>query len=137
LLEYHTIGGVAFAYLISRKFCFITKQSIFLKLTLLHNDTIETYSSCIHVLESLQIVAVVWNRELPDVKFVIPSFEVCAFNGQFGEHSLSACSGLCAVWLHFFFLSFKSELSYLRVDGQGNRSILTIFVCAPQRCESV
>jgi hypothetical protein len=94
LLEYRTIGGVAFAYPISRTFCFITKQRIFLKLTLLHNDTIETYSSCIHMLESLQMVAVVWDTEFPDVKFVIPSFGVFAFDGQFGEHSLSACSEL-------------------------------------------
>lgn len=83
------------------------------------------------MLESLQIVAVVWDTELSGVNFVIPSFEVCSFNGKFGEHSLSACSGLCSVGLHFFFLSFKSELSYLRVNRQGNGSILTIFVCAP------
>lgn len=135
LLEYRTIDGVAFACPVSRIFCFVTKQSIFLKFTLSHNDTIETYSSCTHMLESLQMATFVWDTELPDVKFAIPSFEVCAFDGQSGEHSLSTCSGLCAVCLHFFFLSFKSELPYLRVDRQGNRSILTIFVCAPQRCE--
>jgi len=83
------------------------------------------------------MVAVVWGTELPDVKFAIPSFEVCAFDGKFGEHSLSECSGLCAVGLRFFFLTLKSELSYLRVHIQGNRSILTIFVCAPQICECV
>jgi hypothetical protein len=70
------------------------------------------------MLESLQMVAVVWDTELPDVKFAIPSVEVCAFDRQFGEHPLSACSGLCAVGLPFFFLSFEIELSYLRVDRQ-------------------
>jgi len=83
------------------------------------------------------MVAVVWGTELSDIKFAIPSFEVCTLDGQFGEHSLSAYSGLCAVGLHFFFLSFKSKLSCLRVDRQGNRSILTTFVCAPQRCKCV
>jgi len=57
------------------------------------------------------MVAVVWVAELPDVQFAIPSFEVRSFDGQFGEHSLLECSGLCAVGLHFFFITLKSELS--------------------------
>lgn len=109
LLEYRTIGDVAFACPISHIFCFIIKQSLLLKLNLLHKNTIETYSSCIHMLESLQMVAVFWDTGLHDVKFSIPSFKVCAFDGQFGEHSLLACLGLCAVGLHFSFLLSRAR----------------------------
>ena len=59
------------------------------------------------------MVAVVRGAELRDVKFAIPSYEVGAFDGKFGEHSLSACSGLCAVGLHFFFLSFFQERTFV------------------------
>jgi hypothetical protein len=60
------------------------------------------------MLESLQMVAMVWDTELPDVKFVTPSSEGFAFDGQFGEHLLSACSGLCAAGLHFFFFQERA-----------------------------
>ena len=136
LLEYRTVGGVAFACPIRRIFCFITKQSIFLKLTLLHNDTTETYSSCIHMLKSLQMVAVLWGTELPDVKFChTVIWGVCIWRTIWGTLAVSLPWALHST--SPFFLSFKSEVSYLSVDRQGNRSILTIFVCAPQRCECV
>jgi hypothetical protein len=36
-------------------------------------------------------------KDLPVIKFAIPAFEMCAFDGQFGEHSLSGCIGPFAV----------------------------------------
>jgi hypothetical protein len=37
--------------------------------------------------------------DLSDAKFAVPVFEICAFDGKFGEHSLSDSVGPFAVSL--------------------------------------
>jgi hypothetical protein len=81
--------AVAVSYSIKRRLGLVTKENKFYKSTVFHNSTREIYSSCaILGLDSLHThVGSCTGTDLPDAKFAIPVFQICASDGQFGEHS--------------------------------------------------